>query len=133
MRRGVIYNKARSQQINDFGNMAYGNITPTDIDGLIEYKDKGYIFYEIKYGDKEVPRGQRLALQRLIDDIEKAGKIGCVVIAEHDIQDTDESVPLDGCRVRELYFAGKWWANTGAYANVKELTDRFIGLINKAR
>ena len=38
--RGVILNPARMQQIVSFEGMKYGTITPTDIDGFIEYKNK---------------------------------------------------------------------------------------------
>ena len=74
--RGVINNIQRAQQINDFSNLLYGKITPTDIDGMIEYRGKLYIFFEIKYKDKDMPFGQRLALERLVKDLTYANKIG---------------------------------------------------------
>jgi hypothetical protein len=49
----VIQNVGRKQQINDFSELRFGNITPTDMDGCIECKDKAYIFIEIKYMNKE--------------------------------------------------------------------------------
>ena len=38
-------------QINDFSGLQYWKVTPTDIDGFVELSDKGYMFYELKYGD----------------------------------------------------------------------------------
>jgi len=38
--RGKIEHRDRARQIRDFSNLRYGNITPTDIDGLIEYQNK---------------------------------------------------------------------------------------------
>ena len=43
--RGVIQNRDRKKQIIDFSGLKYGKITPTDIDGLIEYKDKAMMFF----------------------------------------------------------------------------------------
>jgi len=50
--RGVIKYRGRARQIIDFRGLTYGNITPTDIDGLIEYKDKCILLIEIKHQSK---------------------------------------------------------------------------------
>lgn len=108
--RGVIQNIGRKQQINDFSELRFGNITPTDIDGVIEYKDKAYIFIEIKYMDKELPYGQRLFLERIVDDIAKTGKQAVAIVIEHDVHDVTQSVSVASCRVREAYYhtVKKW-------------------------
>ena len=72
--RGVIQNRERARQIIDFSGLRYGNITPTDIDGCIEYQDKGVAFIEIKHRDSPMPKGQELALTRLVDNNSTAGK-----------------------------------------------------------
>ena len=106
--RGVIQNVARAQQINDFKGLLIGKITPTDIDGVIEYQNKAYIFIEIKYKDKDLPYGQKLALERLSNDVIKAGKSSIVLVVEHDIDDTSESVDVSSCKIRNYYFNKKW-------------------------
>jgi hypothetical protein len=58
--RGVIQNVGRKQQINDFSELRFGNITPTDMDGCIEYKDKAYIFIFHVPGLKPPPLGGQL-------------------------------------------------------------------------
>ena len=61
-----IHNKRKMKQLIDFKGCAVdGGMYPTDIDGVIEYKDSKYIIFEVKYGDSEIPIGQRLALQRM--------------------------------------------------------------------
>ena len=56
------------RQLIDFKGLDIdGYIYPTDIDGMIEYKDSEYIIFEIKYGDDVMPLGQRLALLRKSD------------------------------------------------------------------
>ena len=51
----------------------YKKTKTTDIDGLIEYHDSEYILLEVKHKDARVPYGQRLAIQRMVDDFTKAG------------------------------------------------------------
>ena len=106
--RGVIKYVARAQQINDFSGMLLGKITPTDIDAVIEYQDKAYIFIEIKYKDKDLPYGQRLALERLANDTIKAGKKSIVLVAEHEVENTHQSVDTAQCRIRKYYFNNQW-------------------------
>lgn len=65
---GVILYPARISQTLAFKGMKYGSITPTDIDAIIEYKDKGWIIYEIKHKGVEVPFGQKLLLERFVKD-----------------------------------------------------------------
>ena len=64
--RGVYRHPARARQLLLFDGMQYGNITPTDIDATIEYKDRARIFVEVKGKSKDVPTGQRLLLQRFV-------------------------------------------------------------------
>ena len=55
-----IHNKRKMKQLIDFKGCAMdGGMYPTDIDGVIEYKDSKYIIFEVKYGDSEIPIGQR--------------------------------------------------------------------------
>lgn len=43
--RGKIQNEEFARRIIDFSGMRYGNITPTDIDGVIEYHDTRVVFF----------------------------------------------------------------------------------------
>ena len=72
--RGVINHRERARQINDFRNLLYGSITPTDIDGCIEYQNKAYILIEIKYNDALMSRGQELAFTRMCTILQKPVK-----------------------------------------------------------
>ena len=92
-------------QVNDFSGLT---VTPTDIDGMIEYKNKAYIFFEIKYGKAELPTGQRLALERLARDTIKAGKKSIVFIGEHITKDTSKSIDVSQCKVRAYFYNNKW-------------------------
>lgn len=127
--RGDIFNRGRAQQQNKFSGLRYGNITPTDIDGLIEYHNRAYIFIEVKYLDACLPFGQKLALERLVKDLGKAGKPAIAIVAEHNIHNVDEDVPAAECRVREFYLCSyREWRPPKRSVKVKELIDSFIDL-----
>ena len=64
--RGSIQFPDRARQLIDFSGLRYNKITPTDIDGFIEYHDEAIVFMEFKYGNAELPYGQKLALERLL-------------------------------------------------------------------
>lgn len=115
------------RQLVDFkGLNVDGYIYPTDIDGLIEYKDSEYIIFEIKYGTCEVPIGQRLALQRMVDDFTTAGKRAVAFICEHTVRDVDKPVIAAWCKVREIYYGDKKeWAMPDKEMSVKEAVDVF--------
>lgn len=122
--RGKIVNEKRKQQINDFSNLLYGKITPTDIDGLIEYKNKLYILFEIKYKDTELPRGQKLALQRLVVDLSLAKKAICF-IANHEIHNTNKHINVSECNIREMFYKNKW-IKVNKNITLKRCIDLFI-------
>jgi len=125
--RGEIIYAARSQQINDFSGLLFGKITPTDIDGLIEYKDKAYVLLEVKYNNKDLPRGQRLAIQRLIDDVSNSGKAAIALIVSHDVEDTATSVPVADCAVRELYYyKEKRWRPPRLVMTTRQAIESFL-------
>lgn len=122
-----INNSCRMRQIIDFKGLGVdGYIYPTDIDGLIEYKDSEYMIFEVKYGDCEVPRGQRLALQRMVDDFDKAGKRAVVFICEHGVRDVSTPVVAAMCRVREVYNGSDHeWQKPEKFTTVKDALDDF--------
>lgn len=91
-------------QIRDFGGLWFGNIAPTDIDGLIEYKNICYVFIETKYSGTEVPLGQRLALERLCDDMTRV-KPTISIIASHN---SHEDIDVKNTIVTEYRFRNKW-------------------------
>ena len=100
-----IHNKRKMKQLIDFKGCAVdGGMYPTDIDGVIEYKDSKYIIFEVKYGDSEIPIGQRLALQRMVDDFTKSGKQAIVLICSHTVKNPNKPVVMAWCNVREIYY-----------------------------
>lgn len=118
--RGVIRNRGYATQIRDFSGLRFGNITPTDVDGLIEYKGKGYVLIEIKYQGVQLPPGQRLALERLCDDLQRT-KPTLLIIAVHD---SDGDIDVAKTLVAEYRFKRKWRTRDGT---IRELIRAFLG------
>ena len=126
--RGVIYNTGRKQQIVSFKNLVYGTITPTDIDMVIEYHNKGYVICEVKYRETPVPNGQKLALERMVIDFGKT-KQAIAIVVEHDVENVNEQIDAAQCIVREVFISGKGeskWRPLNRRVNLKQAIDLFI-------
>ena len=133
-RRSRILNPRRAKQLIDFvGLNVDGYIYPTDIDGLIEYRDSEYIIFEVKHGKAEVPFGQKLALKRMVDDFTKVGKSAVAMICEHSVHNPEENVIAAECMVREIYF-GKVgiWRAPSREITVREAVNLFHQFSNDA-
>ena len=120
----MIQSMKRFNQFIDFSGITVGTIRPTDSDGEIEYHDKAWIFFEIKYNGKLIPYGQRVALERKINDLQRGGKEAVLFIADHDIEDAEIDVDAAACHVRCYYYRGTWY--NGDERNLKEFVDAFI-------
>lgn len=129
--KGVIQNVARKQQINDFSGLQFGNITPTDIDGIIEYKNTSYIIIEVKYMDTPLPYGQKLFIGRFIVDVPKPA---ICIVATHSEHDTNNHVNVGDCLVREVFIKNELrWREPVAPLTVRELCNRFIDRVNSGK
>lgn len=125
--RGKIQNRLRSQQIIDFSGIRYKNITPTDIDGFFEKAGKAFVFYEYKLQGAEIPKGQELALTRIIDGLSTAGKTAVLFICRHNEINPVNDIKAANAIVEKIYWQGKW--HKGKNKTVKEHTDKFMNWI----
>ena len=123
--RGRIQFPERAKQIIDFSGLRYKSITPTDIDGTIDFRNKGFVFYEFKYENAEMPLGQRIALQRLADDCQNAGKEAVVFLCSHNVKDVRCVVDAANAKVIETYYKGRWKKEDGK-KTAKQRTDSFL-------
>jgi hypothetical protein len=121
--RGTIHDRERARQIRDFSGMIYGSITPTDVDGLIEYHDKCYVYFELKCKNNDLPRGQELAFLRMCDDLGKV-KPTLLFVAEHETP-LDQDIDVANSLVIKFRFGSKWYPVTKRMT-AKEITTRFL-------
>lgn len=122
--RGMIQNRERARQIIDFSGIRYGNITPTDIDGFFERANEAFVFYELKFREAEMPKGQEVALKRLVDATTKANKKAVLFLCRHEVEDTTKDVNAATAIVKKIYFNGEWYNGNGR--TLKELSDSFM-------
>jgi len=126
--RGQIVLPNRAKQIKDFSGLLFASITPTDIDGLIEYHGKGYVLIELKLGDAQVPQGQRLALKRLTDDLQRANRLTLCLIAKHETVNCDEVIDVANAIVSEYRYKGQWH-EAKADKTVRQFIEKFMELV----
>jgi len=122
--RGIIQNRERARQIIDFSGIRYGNITPTDIDGFFERANEAFVFYELKFREAEMPKGQEVALKRLVDATTKANKKAVLFLCRHEVEDATKDVNAATAIVEKVYFNGEWYNGNGR--TLKELSDSFM-------
>jgi len=126
--RGVIVNRARKQQINDFsGLIRQRNITPTDIDGVIDYGGKSFIYMEGKFQDAPLPTGQRKAIEAIVRSHIKS-LCNCIAIVFTHSQPAEFDVNVAECVVTEIYCFNDnqcQWIVPEKELNVKQVIEYF--------
>lgn len=127
--RGKIENEARASQLRDFSGLRFGNITPTDIDGLIEYHGKCFVLIEAKLEGVEIPDGQRIALEVFCNDERKIGK-PCVAIECKHNTPIGTSIDVANATVIKYFHNGKWKDNS-TVETVRAFIDRFFEYVEK--
>lgn len=132
--RGRIQFRNRARQIIDFRGIRYGKITPTDIDGLIEYRRLGaYALFEFKHVGAEVPDGQESAFKEMVDDFRKAGKQAILFICEHNIDDPEQDIIAAETAVKEIYWNGKFYPQPEKKRTLKVMTDDWFAYVERKR
>ncbi|HKK67532.1 MAG TPA: hypothetical protein VJ946_04945 [Bacteroidales bacterium] len=133
VKRGEAYNRERYVQIKDYSGLLFErNITPTDIDGLLEFGNKIFVFIEIKCEGQEMPDGQELALTRLVDDVERAGKDAALIVATHKTKE-DDDIDCANAIVSKRYRKGEWTTPFTAGTTLKEDIDGFLAFIRGSK
>lgn len=120
-----------------FDGLQHEKKSPTDIDFCYEIDDKILILGEVKEQGKDVPKGQKLALTRIIDAwSNNTNKIGFYLEIQHPEQDGD--IIIANCRVVNYYYGGDWkkaripvvefLATIGQFTNISWLTKLEDGM-----
>lgn len=127
--RGIITSPNRARQIRDFSGLLFGTITPTDIDGLIEYHGKAYIIIETKLSGAQRRDGQRLALERLTDDLQRAHRPSLCIIAVHNTEDASQSIDVANAITIEYRYKKRWHRPKKMYT-VRETIETFLNTMD---
>lgn len=106
--RGRIHTPHLAAQLRDFSGLRYGTITPTDIDAVLDFGNRLFVFIEAKLTGADMPRGQRLALERLTDRHPQNRQQAIGIVCEH--ANRDGVIDLARCVVTEYRWQGAWRA-----------------------
>lgn len=106
--RGKIINRKRKNQIVDFSGIRIENMTPMDVDGVIDLRNKGFIIIELKYRDAVLSRGQQIAYERMVDAIRNGDKECALFLCEHKVDNPEEDIDAASAIVRSYYYQGEW-------------------------
>jgi len=126
MSRGEVNNDSRFRQRLLYEGIRYAKITPTDVDAFIDFRDRLYVFAEVKYKDKAIDLGQEIAIKRLVDSSHCPPKRHSIALhCRHDIDVGD--VYLRDTRVIRCYYAGQWVAKNASFIDaVDALVNKFV-------
>lgn len=105
--RGKIRNREHVPT-KDYSGIRYDKITPTDIDGFIDFGNKLFVFVELKFGSSPLKYGQKLAIERLCDACQNNERNSVVLIARY-YMESEDAVDIAPLLVDEYRFRGKWY------------------------
>lgn len=127
--RGVWQFKDRARQLINYNGLRFGNITPTDSDGEIEYHNRAWVFFEMKHRDAPLGKGQRIAFETKIIDINKGGKPAVFFVADHCVDNVEDDVDAGSCTVREFFFNRNWIRGDGR--TLRQYIESFFKWVDK--
>lgn len=119
--RGVIRNRQYATQVIDYSGLRFGNITPTNIDGQLDFGGKLFITLEYKYRGATLPTGQRKHLEYVANN---SVKPWYVIVAEHT---SDGDIDAASATVVEAYYnynRRRRWKSIGERITVFEAIAR---------
>lgn len=110
----------RDIQLHDYSGLRYGNKTMSDLDGLMDFGGKLFIYVEYKYNSSQLSYGQNLALERLCDATERGGVPSVLIVASHEYKTGD--IDGAGALVLKYRYKGKW-QSPNKHLTVREAFD----------
>ena len=122
MRSDLIRNRDNAKQILAFDGLEYGKVRPTDIDVSIDFKQRLFIFGELKGTHANLTVGQRIHLEGLVKGLRAGGKDAVAFLAFHDTPDHEQDVHVAETYVAS-YFDGSQWKPPSKKQTVKEFID----------
>lgn len=126
--RGAIAHRARARQLHDFTGLRWGRITPMNLDGSIDFKDKAFVWFDTKLDNAPLHAGERLHLERLASRVERSGCPAIVLIARHHEVDPDDDIDAAACTVTEFFYRGEW-REPQRKLSLREAIDSFLASV----
>ena len=129
---GVIRHRARNLQVNDFSGLRYGKITPTDIDGAIDFGGRLFVFVEAKFIGTPIGRGQELFLERVVDALDlRPSRFALGIIADHTYP-SDQDIDFASMVVRRSRHLGRWQFSRNKTLTVAQAINAMVSFVENA-
>jgi hypothetical protein len=84
MTRGKIRNRAYAGQVRDYSGLAWGKITPSDVDMFLDFESRLFVWVELKHNSKRLQgsalSGQERACRAAV---EKLNAPAALIMAQH--------------------------------------------------
>ncbi len=107
--RGKITFRDRALQVRDYSGLQFErNITPSDIDGAVDFDGRCFVFIELKLSGAPFPYGQRLLYERICDRMTTIQTTCAVIVAEHSTPISEE-INCAAASVISIRWNGKWY------------------------
>lgn len=129
--RGAIRNRELSRRIADFRGLRWGAITPTDIDGFVEFGDRLFVVIEGKSEGAPIAHGQLLALARLVDATNNPPRrYATAIIVDYPagVGDIDYATAV----VRTWRWKGEWRQPLQRGISLRVAIDRLLAMSQRA-
>jgi hypothetical protein len=125
--RGLVYNRERKSQIINYNGLRVARMTPTDLDGIMEFRDKLFVFFEYKGQDAPLQDGQQTCLERLVNAIQTDDRHAVCFIIDH-FTHVHEDVDGANSLVRDFFYCNHW--HKPPYpTTVRQLLDMFCNKV----
>jgi hypothetical protein len=80
----------------------------------------------LKHGENPLPYGQKLALERIIDDLSKNGKKAVCIVGRHNIEDPNQDINVAEQPLAQ-YYINQQWVEPEQKITVYEYIENFLG------
>lgn len=117
----MFRNKDYGSQLKDFSGLTWGKISPTDIDGFLEFSGKLFIIIETKYDGAPMPYGQKLALERICDGLTHGDSHAILILTKHN---TDGDIDMATTTVTAYRENANWFTEVPE-VTLREMIDIF--------
>ena len=130
--RGVIRNRDMAMHIRDFSGLRFGNITPTDIDGFLEFGGRLFVFIEGKRPGAPCPGGQMRAFASAVDALHlPPRRYATAIIVDHSTSADD--IDYAAATVRSWRWGGQWRKPLQQGITLRASIDRLLAWSERAR
>jgi hypothetical protein len=104
-----IKNREYLARIKNFSGLRFGNISPTDLDGFLDFGNRLFIFIETKFADSELRGGQKLALERLCDACQTEHRTSILIVTNYQ---HEGEIDIAETIVQQYRLRGRWYEST---------------------